>query len=1430
MNRKSLTTILSLLLGLAAVVAVMAGMALKGPVQVVLAQVELVSLDTPYTQDFDTLAYTGTTSTWTNNSTLPGWYAQRETPTTTFPINVYRISYGSDTTGALYSFGITNTQERALGSIASGNTYTIYYGVRLRNNTNYAITALDVAYTGEQWRQGGNTSQHVLAFAYRVGDTVDDLIGGTWTSASALNFVSPITNSGAITGALNGNDPANRRELSATLNVLILPGQEIMLRWMDINDAGNDHGLAIDDLSVTPRSQPVLGITKNVTPTTDVAYHGFVTYTIRLGNIGGVSDTVLFTDTLPAEVDFGKWIEQPEGATVVGDVITWSGTVTAGTAITFAFTAQHVGNYGDVVTNTAEFSGTYDAGTAQAVFTVEKLTTNVTFVYHDLEDVVLVGGMTAETVCLRGDFNGWDCTLMDADPGNTVFSVTISGLEVGRTYEYKYYVNSTALGENSRWDMLNTNNRVLTMTSGVATVHDYRNVVVDWANLQWPYTLQTDVNKPTASVYGRVYIRNVTNLSGEGRGIRAQVGYGNSTDPAEWTWFPMTYNVDDGNNDEFRGVMTPTAGGVYSYATRFDGNWGPGNPNAGWTYGDTNGSPPFDLDKTGVLTVVVYDVALSKTAPTEPVVVRDGQGALVTYTLTVENRSTITPVASFTVTDVLPEGFVYVGNDSGVAPNGSGSAADPLVWEFTNPLSPGGSLSFRLVVSATDALTATGRYTDTAAVAVEGGDWIPGNDTAQAGVMVHRVIPIAQARGVPSGTLVTIEGTVTAEPGIFKDFGQNRKLYMQDGTGGVLVYLSTGLNPVARHNRVRVVGTMTEYRAETEIIPLSAADVVDLGPTTPVTPRHVDTGAIDESVEGQLVHITGWIVGKPADYRLQVNDGSGVVEVYRYYNLGQQGDPNYIDFSPYIVGDVISVTGVTRGYTETYGFTREVLPRGPADVKELYPTTFIYHDLEDVVRSGEAVYLAGSFNGWSTTATPINANADFSVFSVTVVLETSGTYEYKYVVYTDTVSGPPQWDWLQRPGSEGNRSVNVTAPYQVVDDYRNVAVGWAKLQWPPAITITLGQSTGDIYGRVYIHNVTNLPGEGRGIRAEVGYGTSANPAEWTWFPMTFNVDVDDGANDEFKGAFIPAAAGVYSYAVRFDGNWGPGNPSAGWTYGDLDGVHPTEPFELDQCGVLTVLAPSLSVAKSVSPQADVPPGGVVTYTVVLSNSGAGEALGVVLTDVLPAEVTFGGWVQQSGAVYENGVITWTGNLAGSTEVRLVFTATLNGDYNLYGQTVTNTARFASDNAGSGQASATFTVIGAPSLSVAKSVVPQADVPPGGVVTYTVVLSNSGAGDALGVVLTDALPAEVTFGGWVQQSGAVYENGVITWTGTVAGGTEVTLVFTATLGTDSGLYNRTVVNTARFVSDNAGSGSAQATFATARRYWVYLPLVMRNWRP
>jgi uncharacterized repeat protein (TIGR01451 family) len=102
-----------------------------------------------------------------------------------------------------------------------------------------------------------------------------------------------------------------------------------------------------------------VSLVKQVSPATNVPYHGAVTYTAKLRNTGSVSDTnALFTDTLPAEVDFAAWLDRPAGAGQADDVITWSGTLTAGFAITFSFVASHVGAYGEMVSNTAQYSGT----------------------------------------------------------------------------------------------------------------------------------------------------------------------------------------------------------------------------------------------------------------------------------------------------------------------------------------------------------------------------------------------------------------------------------------------------------------------------------------------------------------------------------------------------------------------------------------------------------------------------------------------------------------------------------------------------------------------------------------------------------------------------------------------------------------------------------------------------------------------------------------------------------------------------------------------------------------------------------------------------------------------------------------------------------------------------------------------------------------
>ncbi len=117
----------------------------------------------------------------------------------------------------------------------------------------------------------------------------------------------------------------------------------------------------------------LLGSNKIVTPASNVPYGSVVTYTILVdGPLTQTEPLLVFTDTLPVEVDFVQWIEQPAGATVVDDVIHWSGPLAAQDVLTFTFQAQHVGGMGDVVINTAEWSGEIlGQHTATADFMVE---------------------------------------------------------------------------------------------------------------------------------------------------------------------------------------------------------------------------------------------------------------------------------------------------------------------------------------------------------------------------------------------------------------------------------------------------------------------------------------------------------------------------------------------------------------------------------------------------------------------------------------------------------------------------------------------------------------------------------------------------------------------------------------------------------------------------------------------------------------------------------------------------------------------------------------------------------------------------------------------------------------------------------------------------------------------------------------------------
>ena len=210
----------------------------------------ITALDTPLTENFDSL---GTASAvWVDNTTIPGWYSTR---------TAYVAGTGSSNTGALYSFGVAGTNavtDRALGSVASGTTTTIFQAARLTNNTGATVTSLDISYVGEQWRNGGIATAHTLTFEYQVANasaiTGPNAPATGWTTFAPLSFTGPVAT--ATAGALDGNAAGNRTAKSATLTVTVNSGQEIWLRWLDPDDTGGDHGLAIDDFSVVAHGGP----------------------------------------------------------------------------------------------------------------------------------------------------------------------------------------------------------------------------------------------------------------------------------------------------------------------------------------------------------------------------------------------------------------------------------------------------------------------------------------------------------------------------------------------------------------------------------------------------------------------------------------------------------------------------------------------------------------------------------------------------------------------------------------------------------------------------------------------------------------------------------------------------------------------------------------------------------------------------------------------------------------------------------------------------------------------------------------------------------------------------------------------------------------------------------------------------------------------
>lgn len=246
----------------------------------------------------------------------------------------------------------------------------------------------------------------------------------------------------------------------------------------------------------------------------------------------------------------------------------------------------------------------------------------------------------------------------------------------------------------------------------------------------------------------------------------------------------------------------------------------------------------------------------------------------------------------------------------------------------------------------------------------------------------------------------------------------------------------------------------------------------------------------------------------------------------------------------------------------------------------------------------------------------------------------------------------------------------------------------------------------------------------------------------------------------------------------------------------LDQTDPNAANDSDSASVLVVADVDLALVKVVD-DATPAEGQPIVYTLTLSNTDPSvHATGVLVTDVLPAGVTFvlatpsqGGYDDQTGV--------WTvGTLNATANATLDLAVTV--DVATGGQAIVNGASVTAldqpdPNAANDSDSAQIDVENVADLSLDKDV---DDATPAELqeVVYTLTVENPpGGAQATGVVVTDLLPAGVSFVSAMQSQGT-YDDQTGEWTvGTLDAGTNATLEITA--GVDAGTGGDSILNSA-----------------------------------
>ena len=389
---------------------------------------------------------------------------------------------------------------------------------------------------------------------------------------------------------------------------------------------------------------------------------------------------------------------------------------------------------------------------------------------------------------------------------------------------------------------------------------------------------------------------------------------------------------------------------------------------------------------------------------------------------------------------------------------------------------------------------------------------------------------------------------------------------------------------------------------------------------------------------------------------------------------------------------------------------------------------------------------------------------------------------------TEVGDGTVVWSLGDLAAAGGNAMVSVTLSADAVGDQVNTASALSTegftgegsattMVIPGSLAVTkTGPETANITDIVnYEITVTN---DGEGALTDVTL-TDTVPEGLTFFSgvpgptegTTWNLGtLEAGDSQSIMVAATADAAGDYSLPVS---------------------ITSAEGATADASVDTTIVAPDLAVTKTVSADSFLV-GEEVSFTIEVTNNGDGPAFNAAVVDTLSADLTVVS-SDPEATVAEDGSLNWTiDELAAGASATFTITVTAadSGDHtNTVSVTVLDTTATAEAAVRSNT----------PSISLEKT---------GGSVMYTdgernymVTATNDGETDLTGVVITDTLPAGLSFVS--ADSGGTHAAGVVTWNiGDLAMGDSVTVTVRLS-GSEAGTHT----NAASVTSDQAAADSA-----------------------